>query len=103
MQTNSQKYLRMALDSKLTFHYHLDIVFTKGRKTTGLSRQLNYFLPRVALLTIFKAFIRPHLDYGDVLYDLAFNSTFYDKLESIQYNACLAITRAIRGTSREIL
>ena len=26
---------------------------------------------------------------------------FHQKLESIQYNACLAITRAIRGTSKE--
>ena len=58
-------------------------------------------LPRQALVTIYKAFIRPHLDYGDVLYDQAFNKSFHAKNESIQYNACLAITGAIRGTSRE--
>ena len=58
-------------------------------------------LPRQALVTIYKAFIRPHLDYGDVLYDQAFNNSFHAKMESIQYNACLAITGAIRGTSRE--
>ena len=34
-------------------------------------------------------------------YDQAYNSAFHDKLESIQYNACLAITGAIRGTSTE--
>ena len=28
-------------------------------------------------------------------------SAFHDKLESIQYNACLAITGAIIGTSTE--
>ena len=28
-------------------------------------------LPRQALVTIYKVFIRPHLDYGDVLYDQA--------------------------------
>ena len=33
----------------------------------------------------------------------AFNSVFHDQLESIQYNTCLAITGAIRGTSREKL
>ena len=58
-------------------------------------------LPRQALVTIYKAFIRPHLDYGDALYDQAFNNSFHVKMESIQYNACLAITEAIRGTSRE--
>ena len=57
--------------------------------------------PRQALVTIYKAFIRPHLGYGDVLYDQAFNNSFHAKMESIQYNACLAITGAIRGTSRE--
>ena len=57
-------------------------------------------LSRQALVTICKAFVRPHLDYGDVLYDQAFNNSFHTKMESIQYNACLAITGAIRGTSR---
>ena len=37
----------------------------------------------------------------DFIYDQAYNSAFHDKLESIQYNACLVITGAIRGTSRE--
>ena len=36
-----------------------------------------------------------------VIYGQAYNSAFHDKLESIQYNACLAITGAIRGTSTE--
>ena len=58
-------------------------------------------LPRQALVTIYKAFVRPHLDYGDVLYDQTFNKSFHAKIESIQYNACLAITGTIRGTSRE--
>ena len=58
-------------------------------------------LPRQALVTIYKAFVRPHLDYGDVLYDQAFNNSFHAKIESIQYNACLPITGAIGGTSRE--
>ena len=31
------------------------------------------------------------------------NISFHHKLESIQYNACLAITGAIRGTSKEKL
>ena len=64
-------------------------------------RKLSNLLPRQALVTIYKAFIRPHLDYSDVLYDQAFNTFFHAKMESTQYNACLAITGAIRGTSRE--
>ena len=53
------------------------------------------------MLTIKKSFLRPHLDYGDVIYDHAFNKFFQNKLESVQYSAALAIAGAIRGSSRE--
>ena len=45
---------------------------------------------------MYKAFVRPHLDYGDIIYDEAYNETFHQKPESIQYNACLALSGAIR-------
>ena len=79
------------------------IIFTKVRETIGLLRKLNSILPRAASVTIFKDIVRPYLNYGDVLYDQAFNSDFHGKLEAIQYNTCLAITGTIRGTSREKL
>ena len=60
-------------------------------------------LPRSSLLTIYKSFVRPHLDYGDVTYDEPNNSSLSDKIESVQYNAALAITGAIRGGSKEKL
>ena len=53
------------------------------------------------LITIYKAFIQPYLDYGDVLHDQAFNNSFKEKLKSIQYKVCLALTGSIRGTSKE--
>ena len=58
-------------------------------------------LERQALVTIYEAIMRPHLDCGDVLYDEGFSDSFHAKMESIRYNACLAITGAIRGTSRD--
>ena len=45
--------------------------------------------------------MRPHLDYRDVIYDEAYKERLHQKLESIQYNACLALSGAIRGSSRE--
>ena len=50
---------------------------------------------------IYKAFVRSHLDYGDVLYDQAFSNSLRAKMESLQYIAVLAIRGAIRGTSKE--
>ena len=102
-RTSSQKHLGIILDNQLKFEDHLKIVSGKISKTIRLLRRLQNFLPRAALITIYKAFIRPHLDYGDILYDQAYNMSFRQKLESTQYNACLAITGAIRGKSKENL
>ena len=33
---------------------------------------------------MYKSFVGPHLNYGDVIYDEAYNETFRQKLESIQ-------------------
>ena len=72
-------------------------------KGIGLLRKLRSILTRTSLLTIYKSFIRPHLDYGDIVYDQPSNDAFSNKLETVQYNAALAITGAIKGTSREKL
>ena len=64
---------------------------------------LHNTLPRLSLLTIYRSFTSPHLDYADVIYDQAYNVAFHQKLESIQYNSAVAITGAIRGTSTEKL
>ena len=88
----------MFLDSKLDFDEHIKGDFDKS---IGLICKLRNFLPRPSLLQIYKSFVTPQLDYGDIIYDKAFIVSFQKKLETIQYNADLAITGAIRGTSRE--
>ena len=93
----------MILDVKLNFQEHIKNLLTKVNKTIGLLQKLQNILPRGSLLTIFKSFLRPHLDYGDVIYDQSFNNTFHQKTESIQNNAALAIKGTIRGSSREKL
>ena len=52
------------------------------------------------MITIYKSFVRPHLDYGDLIYDQPNNESFCQQIESVQYNASLAITGANKGTSR---
>ena len=64
----------------------------KISKTIGLLRKLQDILPRPALLTIYICFIRSHLHYGDIIYDQAYNLSFHQKLESIQYNTALSLT-----------
>ena len=82
-QIFSQKHLRVILDFNLTFEEQLNNALAKVNKALGLLHKLCNLLPRKMLITIYKASIRPHLDYGDVLYDQAFYNLFKEKLESI--------------------
>ena len=50
-------------------------------------------------MTVYKAFLRPLIDYGDIIYDPPQNESFCEKLESVQCKAALAIKGAIQGTS----
>ena len=100
-QSPYQKHLGIFFDARLNFEEHLKAVTTKVNRTIGLLRKLQKTLPRPALMTMYKAFVRPHLHYDDQIYYEAYNESFNQKLKSIQYNACLALSGAIRGSSRE--
>ena len=66
-----QKHLGMFLDSKLIFSERLKTILQKTNKTIGLLRKIQALLPRAPLITIYKSFIRPHLDYGEMIYRVA--------------------------------
>ena len=87
----THKHLGLLLDKRLVFDRHVEEMILRANKGIGLIIRLRRYLPRNPLLTIYKAFIRPHLDYGDVVYDYPGNTSFMQKLESVQYNASLAI------------
>lgn len=50
-----------------------------------------------------KFFMQAHLDYGDVVFAQSSNKSFLNVINSIEYNATLAITEAIRDYSLEKL
>ena len=99
-QVPSQKHLGLILDNKLNFQEHLVNILNKVNETIGLLRKLQSILPHEPLITIYKSFVRPHLDYSNVIYYQHDNP---QKLESIQHNAVLAVTGAIKGSSKEKL
>ena len=99
----SQKLLGVILDKHFNFHEHIERKTKICNKLIGTIKHLPVHLPRKSLLTIYKSFIRPHLDYGDIIYSNLVNVPLINKLEKVQYQACLAIAGAIQGTSRESL
>ena len=91
----------MHLDERLNFNTHVKEKIAKANKGIGIIRKLAYLLPRESLITIYKSFVRPHIDYGDIIYDQPNNDHFCNSIERVQYNAALAITGAIKGTSQQ--
>ena len=61
-KADSQNHFGLYLDSKLSFDIHIKTALTKVNKTIGLLRNFQQVLPRRSLITIYKAFIRQHLD-----------------------------------------
>ena len=59
-QISSQKYLGIHLDEELTFKHHINEKINQANKYTEIIRKLNDILPRFALLTIYRYFIRRH-------------------------------------------
>ena len=80
--------------NRLSLDKLLKNVPNKISKTIGLLWKLHYKL----LLSI-----RPYRDHGDIIYDQAYNLSFHQNLESIQYNTVLALTGVLRGSLREKL
>ena len=102
-RADSQKHLGLFLDNNLTFKKHIKGKLKKAYFGVDKTKRLRGLLPRDSLVTIYKSFIRPHVDYGDVIYDQPNNDSFYDKTEQLQHKTCLTITGAIQGTLRECL
>ena len=112
-KVSEHKHLGIILDSKLSFSAHIKSAISKTRKGIGLLKYLSKYLPKHTLNELYKLYVRPHLDYGDVIYHIPVKvcefsqniilPNLMEKLESVQYSAALAVSGTWRGTSREKL
>ena len=75
----SHKHLGLNLYKKLVFCHHIGEKILKANKGIGFITRFRKFLSRDSLLTIYKAFVRPNLDYGDIIYDNPGNASFIRK------------------------
>ena len=56
----------MIFDNKLNFQNHVKEAILKARRGIGLVRYLSKYVSRQMLDQIYKLYVRPHLDYGDI-------------------------------------
>ena len=96
----------MKLRENLNFLSHIREAIGKARRGIGMIRFLSKYVARDVLDQIYKLYVRPHLDYGDIIYhkyDPEMRLTFTQRLEQTQYSAALAVAGAWRGTNRQRL
>ena len=75
-KVSSQEYLGLILDTILMIDEHIRAITSKVCKSIGLMQKLNNPSPWSSLITMYKSFVRSHLDYGDVIFDKAYNNFF---------------------------
>ena len=62
------KHLGVYLDSRLNFSKHRREAIIKASKGISLLKYLSKYVSRKVLDLCYKLYVRPHLDYGDVIY-----------------------------------
>ena len=75
-KASHHKHLGILLDEKLNFKQHIDSTILKINKGISVIEKHRHSLPRKSLMTIYNAFLRPLIDYRDIIYDQPQNESF---------------------------
>lgn len=101
-EVEHHKHLGLSLTNNGTWHTHIENSKSKAWTRISTMRKLKYRLSRQTLETMYTSFIRPALEYADVIWD---NCTRYEEqdLEKIQIEAARIVTGATKLVSFEAL
>ena len=101
-EVSYHKHLGIFLSSDGTWHDHINSITSKAWLRVNLMRKLKFLLDRRSLEIIYVSFIRPLLEYADVVWD---NCTLYEvnALEKIQLEAARIVTGTTKLVSLEML
>ena len=97
-EVDTHKHLGITLAKDGTWHQHVEDISKKAWTRINALRCLKFSLDRKSLETIYKSFIRPTLEYSDVVWD-NITQAEEEELEKIQAEAARIITGATRLVS----
>lgn len=98
----SHKHLGITLNSSLNWTEHIDNICFVSRKRLDAMRLLKYKLNRKSLETFYFSFIRPILEYGDVLFNGA-SASDLNKLDRIELEAMRISSGAISRSNTVLM
>ena len=99
---SSHKHLGITLSDNLKWNDHVHSSVTKAGQKVDILSRLMYKVDRYTLNVLYKTFVRPTLEYGDVLLCNLTENQKYD-IEMVQKRAGRIISGATRGVPRNII
>ena len=94
-EVQHHKHLGIFLSNDGTWHEHINYITSKAWQKIYVMRKLKFLLDRESLNRIYISFIRPTLEYADIVWN---NCTQYEinQIEKVQQEAARIVTGATR-------
>ena len=89
--------LVITISNQMSWASHISKLSTKANRKLGILKAIGNKIPRRTKEQIYKTFILPNLEYGDVIFSSA-DFIHLNKLNKIQRNAALVCTGAYKTT-----
>ena len=101
-EVQHHKHLGVILSNDGTWHEHINLITSKAWQKIYVMRKLKFMLDRNSLNKIYISFVRPTLEYANIVWD---NCTQYETnaIERIQIEAARIVTGATRLVSLDML
>ena len=101
-EVQHHKHLGVILSNDGTWHEHINLITSKAWQKIYVMRKLKFMLDRDSLNKIYISFVRPTLEYANIVWD---NCTQYETnaIERIQIEAARIVTGATRLVSLDML
>ena len=97
-EVTSHKHLGLIFSNDCSWHEHFDYIKSKAWFRINIMRKLKFKLDRKSLQTIYFSFIRPLLEYADVVWDSCTQNEV-NELEKIQHEAARIVTGSTKLVS----
>ena len=96
------KHLGIILQSNFKWDAHVTALAAKVSNLISCLKSYKYRFTRKTLEILYKSFVLPHFDYGDIIWDNC-SETLSTILENLHLEALRTISGSVRGTSHQKL
>jgi hypothetical protein len=98
-RVSHHKHLGLVLSEDLSWNKHITEIVNKANRRLGIMRALKFRLDRPSLERIYLGFIRPILEYGDIVWDSPLD--VLNPLDMVQKNAARIVVGATARSSTQ--